>query len=262
MRHVRRTAPCTSIKGKEHIFPFIPVKITEIKIDLAGHYLLKRYGFDTLTAPERLRKQLGMACQGCVHLGIVGVEVDALDRVGGLPLVQLIIGRLIGCHKRNSSFSFSLLLGEGGWPQARRMRGRLSYLARPDKACQLSPHPPQCAHWGTCPYPLCPFGTTSLPLLAFGHFPLTGGIGPLTGGISPLTRGVGPLWGECFGAVQIGRDSFFCRTFGYIYWELWRSAPVGGGRPGVPLLQERGREPAPSSAPVCALGHLPPRGKA
>ena len=68
------------------------------------------------------------------------------------------------------------------------MRGRFSYLTRPDKACQLSPHPPQCAHWGTCPYPLCPFGTTSLPLLAFGHF-------PLTGGISPLTRGVGPLWG-------------------------------------------------------------------
>ena len=135
------------------------------------------------------------------------------------------------------------------------MRGRFSYLTRPDKACQLSPHPPQCAHWGTCPYPLCPFGTTSLPLLAFGHF-------PLTGGISPLTRGVGPLWGECFGAVQIGRDSFFCRTFGYIYWELWRSAPVGGGRPGVPLL----RSADSYRSGFCPLirplrGHLPPEGK-
>ena len=29
--------------------------------------------------------------------------------------------------------------------------------------------------------PLRPSGT-SLPLLAFGHFPLTGGIGPLKGG--------------------------------------------------------------------------------
>ena len=89
------------------------------------------------------------------------------------------------------------------------------------KASRLPPHPPQCAHWGTCPYPLCPFGTSSLPLLAFGHFPLTGGIGP-------LTRGVGPLWGEGFGSAQIGRDLPFCGTFGYIYWEFGRSAPVRG----------------------------------
>ena len=33
-----------------------------------------------------------------------------------------------------------------------------------------------------------------------------------------------------------------------------RIRPVGG--PGVPPLQEREREPDPSSAPVCALGHL------
>ena len=26
----------------------------------------------------------------------------------------------------------------------------------------LAHHPPQCAHWGTCPYPLCPFGTSPL----------------------------------------------------------------------------------------------------
>ena len=55
----------------------------------------------------------------------------------------------------------------------------------------LPPHPPQCAHWGTCPYPLCPFGTSSLPLLAFGHFPLTGGIGPLTRGVGPQGEGLG-----------------------------------------------------------------------
>ena len=45
---------------------------------------------------------------------------------------------------------------------------------------------------GTCPYPLCRYATSSLPLLAYGHFPLIGGIGP-------LTRGVGPQ-GEGFGA--------------------------------------------------------------
>ena len=41
------------------------------------------------------------------------------------------------------------------------------------------------------PYPLCPFGTSSLPLLAFGHFPLTGGIGPLTRGVGPQGEGSG-----------------------------------------------------------------------
>ena len=35
------------------------------------------------------------------------------------------------------------------------------------------------------PYPLCPFGTSSRPLLTFGHFPPPGGIGPLTGGVGP-----------------------------------------------------------------------------
>ena len=32
------------------------------------------------------------------------------------------------------------------------------------------------------PYPLCRCATSSLPLLAYGHFPLIGGIGPLEGG--------------------------------------------------------------------------------
>ena len=60
------------------------------------------------------------------------------------------------------------------------------------------PHPPQCGHWGACPYPLCRCATSSLPLLAFGHFPLTWVIGPLIRGVGPpggLTDGnmVSPL---------------------------------------------------------------------
>ena len=43
---------------------------------------------------------------------------------------------------------------------------------------------------GTCPYPLCRCATSSLPLLAFGHFPLTGGIGPLTRGVGPQGEGL------------------------------------------------------------------------
>ena len=34
-----------------------------------------------------------------VNFGVVGVEVEALDRVGGLPLVELIIGGVIACNK-------------------------------------------------------------------------------------------------------------------------------------------------------------------
>ena len=36
-----------------------------------------------------------------------------------------------------------------------------------------------------------------------------------------------PLWGEGLGSVQMGRNLVLCGTFGYIYWELGRSAPVG-----------------------------------
>ena len=59
----------------------------------------------------------------------------------------------------------------------------------------------------------------------------------------PLTRGVGPLWGEGFGSAQIRRNLPLCGTFGYIYWELGRSAPVGGGRPSVPPLRRRRGKP-------------------
>src|SRR5699024_1278978 len=55
----------------------------------------------------------------------------------------------------------------------------------------LPPHPSRLRR-AAFPYPLCRFATSSLPLLAFGHFPLTGGIGPLTRGVGP--RGEG-FWG-------------------------------------------------------------------
>ena len=46
----------------------------------------------------------------------------------------------------------------------------------------------------------------------------------------------------------------------------WRSygheVPVGRRRRNYPAYYEPDLKPAPSSAPVCALGHLPPRGKA
>ena len=69
----------------------------------------------------------------------------------------------------------------------------------------LAPYPPQCAHWGTCPYPLCPFGTSSLPLLAFGHFPLTGGIGPLTRGVGPQGGGLGKTKRDRFWTCPLNR---------------------------------------------------------
>ena len=45
-----------------------------------------------------------------------------------------------------------------------------------------------------------------------------------------------PLWGEGSRPTQIGWNCSHCGTFGYIYWELGRSAPVGGGasRVGAP----------------------------
>ena len=78
------------------------------------------------------------------------------------------------------------------------------------------PHPPQCGHWGACPYPLCRCATSSLPLLAFGHFPLTGGIGP-------LIRGVGPPGGGL-------RTATWCRPYGesrsHIFFHRGRSQTV------------------------------------
>ena len=82
---------------------------------------------------------------------------------------------------------------------------------------------------------------------------------------SPPDRGSrpSPLWGEGFCAAQIGGDWSFCGTFGYIYWEFGRSAPVwGAGGPvcrsyGAPI--HTGLDSAPSSAPFG--GTFPPRGR-
>ena len=62
------------------------------------------------------------------------------------------------------------------------------------------------------PYPLCRCATSSLPLLAYGHFPLIGGIGPLIRGVVLPYRlqeklpslGRGAPWGSrqnCTGSV-------------------------------------------------------------
>ena len=66
-----------------------------------------------------------------------------------------------------------------------------------------------------------------------------------TGVPSPKEEGVG--------SAQIGRNLPYCGTFRYIYWELWRSAPVGGGRPSVPPLRQKRGKPgrrAESSRPT------------
>ena len=75
---------------------------------------------------------------------------------------------------------------------------------------------------------------------------------------SVRTGAPSPHRGEGFGAAQIGRDSSFCGTFGYIYWEFGRSAPVGGWPRCAALTRERGT--CPLIRPL--RGHLPPRGKA
>ena len=58
-------------------------------------------------------------------------------------------------------------------------------VVRPERGGS-APHPVQCAHWTTFPIPSVSLrSTSSLPPLAFGHFPLTGGIGPLIRGVGP-----------------------------------------------------------------------------
>ena len=63
---------------------------------------------------------------------------------------------------------------------------------------------------------------------------------PHPSGLRPATF---PLCGEGFKVLQIRRNLPHCGTFGYIYWELGRSAPVGGGQPGVPPLRRRRGKP-------------------
>ena len=79
---------------------------------------------------------------------------------------------------------------------------------------------------------------------------------------SPPVRGSrpSPLWGEGFCAAQIGGDWSFCGTFGYIYWELWRSAPVGEAGGPVCRPYKRGGGNLPPHPPQCAHWGTFPQG--
>ena len=72
---------------------------------------------------------------------------------------------------------------------------------------------------------------------------------PHPSGLRPAT--VPPVGGRAFGSTQIGWNCSHCGTFEYIYWELGRSAPVGGGA---------SRVGGPSSASH-SLGTFPPGGR-
>ena len=57
------------------------------------------------------------------------------------------------------------------------------------------PHPPQCAHWGTYPYPLCPFGTFPPDR---GSRPLKGKAGGRPSKAFPFRgRTIPPIRGKC-----------------------------------------------------------------
>ena len=60
-----------------------------------------------------------------------------------------------------------------------------------------------------------------------------------------------PLWGEGSRYTQIGWNCSHCGTFEYIYWELGRSAPVGGraaqGHPYGSYPRAAGASPRPTS---------------
>ena len=62
---------------------------------------------------------------------------------------------------------------------------RLRRATFPPRGRLLRGAPSSAPFGGTFPYPLCLYATSSLPLLAYGHFPLIGGIGPLTRGVGP-----------------------------------------------------------------------------
>ena len=64
---------------------------------------------------------------------------------------------------------------------------------------------------GTCPYPLCRCATSSLPLLAFGHFPLTGGNRSLDKGSRPPWRGTAGRAADSRPYGGYRSRSFFCR---------------------------------------------------
>ena len=80
---------------------------------------------------------------------------------------------------------------------------------------------------------------------------------------SPPVRGSrpSPLWGEGFCAAQIGGDWSFCGTFGYIYWELWRSAPVGGRAARCAAPTREGAGTCPLIRPSVRTGAPSPKGE-
>ena len=78
------------------------------------------------------------------------------------------------------------------WAKSLAARRRRNPPRTTDAVRTLPPHSSRLRR-ATFPYPLCRFATSSLPLLAYGHFPLIGGIGPLTRGVGP--RGEG-FWGD------------------------------------------------------------------
>ena len=82
-------------------------------------------------------------------------------------------------------------------------------------------------------------------------------MGPPLQGMYPLIRpsvrtGAPSPKGEGFGTAQIGRDSALCGTFGYIYWKLRRSAPVGGRAARMCRPYRRGGGNLPPHPPQCA----------
>ena len=90
--------------------------------------------------------------------------------------------------RRQADFATTSRHGQSNSPPA----GGETPLRTTNAVRNLPPHPSRLRR-AAFPYPLCRFATSSLPLLAFGHFPLTGGIGPLTRGVGP--RGEG-FWGD------------------------------------------------------------------
>ena len=92
----------------------------------------------------------------------------------------------IGCVPSGVLPSFS------PWKKKVAARRRRNPPRTTDAVRTLPPHSSRLRR-ATFPYPLCRFATSSLPLLAYGHFPLIGGIGPLTRGVGP--RGEG-FWGD------------------------------------------------------------------
>ena len=133
------------------------------------------------------------------------------------PLKGKVFGRLIAAPTERNPLGRA---GEGTRPYGDCGRRTAGAQCAPLQEREREPGPSSAPFGGTCPYPLCPFGTTSLPLLAFGHFPLTGGIGPLTRGVGPQGEGLGKTKRDRSGTCPLKhrgetqfRRTFFCLLF-------------------------------------------------